>query len=96
MSKPHRLSASVLYDILADFDDMPNPHDHDRLDRAAISKLLRLGYLRPSRFGDTENVFGRRPVLAYVVTPEGREFIHRHEEACAIRDGRLVGSEWAS
>ena len=59
---------------------------------------MALGYLRPSRFGEHVNVFGRRAVIAYVVTPEGRDFIHRHEDADAVARGTMVetASGWES
>ena len=91
------ITASRLYDLLLDVETT----DRDELDRPALRKALRLGYLRPARFADAPldpKGYKRPCILAYTLTPEGLDFIHRHEDADAIARGTMVdaASGWES
>lgn len=89
MSKPV-ISAFRVYDVLVALDDGADVSDlgFGVEERAALRKAMRHGYLRPARFAQGNNV--RPAIVAYAVTPEGRDFIDRVEamETEAIRRSR--------
>lgn len=75
------IQADRVYRTIAALDDGTNPHDVDNLDEGALRKALRSGYLRPARFAPTKSPVNRPAIIAYAVTPEGRDFLHRVEAA---------------
>jgi len=88
MGKP-LITAKRIYNVLATLDNEVNVFDLGRdFDEPALQKALRLEYIRPSKFRESDvskRITMVRPaIVAYKITPEGWDFIGRveaeHEE----------------
>lgn len=86
------ISAHRIYNILATLDNETNVFDIDNLDESALKKALKLEYLRPSKFRQSDvskNIPTHRPaIVTYKITPEGWDFIHRVEAEYEESGGR--------
>ena len=83
MSKPV-ITAKRIYNILATLDNETNVFDlGSDYDESALRKALRLEYLQPSKFRESDiskRIATVRPaIVAYKITAEGWDFIHRFE-----------------